>query len=106
MTRTGAGIIFGIIAGVVDVIPMVVQGLTWDANLSAFSLWVVSGFLIATTSLELPDVAKGILIPFLVLLPSVFIIGWAKPLVLVPIAIMTFFLGAVLGVAIGRVGKT
>jgi hypothetical protein len=26
----------GIVAGVLDVIPMVLQGLTWDANLSAF----------------------------------------------------------------------
>jgi hypothetical protein len=36
------------IAGVIDVIPMVVQNLTWDANLSAFAHWVVTGFLIST----------------------------------------------------------
>ena len=30
------GIFFGIIAGIIDIIPMIIQKLTWDANLSAF----------------------------------------------------------------------
>jgi len=32
------GLGFGTIAGIIDVIPMVLQGLTWDANISAFAL--------------------------------------------------------------------
>lgn len=30
------GVISGIIAGIIDVIPMIFQKLTWDANLSVF----------------------------------------------------------------------
>ena len=96
------GLIFGAIAGILDVIPMVLQGLSWDANLSAFFLWIVSGFMLATSNLRLHPVLKGIVIPFICLLPSIFIIGWNSPLVLIPIFIMTLILGALLGLVYGR----
>ena len=96
------GLIFGAIAGILDVIPMVLQGLSWDANLSAFFLWIVSGFMLATSNLRLHPVLKGIFIPFICLLPSIFIIGWNSPLVLIPIFIMTLILGALLGLVYGR----
>jgi len=105
MKKTQLGILLGIIAGVIDVIPMVLQKLTWDANLSAFSLWIISGFLIATSSLKIKSVAKGIIIPFLVLLPSAIIIGWQEPFSLIPITIMTLILGSALGFLIDKYGK-
>ena len=64
------GLILGAIAGILDVIPMVLQGLSWDANLSAFFLWIVSGFMLATSNLRLHPVLKGIVVPFICLLPS------------------------------------
>jgi uncharacterized membrane protein len=84
---------------------MVLQGLTWDANLSAFSLWVVSGFMLATSSLKLAPALKGIVISFACLLPSVFIIGWNDPLALVPIGVMTLILGTLLGFAYGKLSN-
>ena len=96
------GLVLGAIAGVLDVIPMVLQGLTWDANLSAFFLWVVSGFMLATSNLKLHPILKGIVISFLCLLPSVFIIGWNDPFSLVPIGVMTLLLGTLLGFAYGK----
>ncbi|NOY59134.1 MAG: hypothetical protein GXO75_09395, partial [Calditrichaeota bacterium] len=70
MNKILAGILFGIIAGVIDVVPMIIQKLTWDANLGAFSLWIVSGFLIATSSLQMNSYLKGVFISILVLIPS------------------------------------
>ncbi len=99
------GLILGAVAGVLDVIPMLLQGLTWDANLSAFFLWIVSGFMLATSNLRLHPTAKGIVISFICLLPSVFIIGWKDPMVLMPIAVMTLLLGALLGYAYGKLSK-
>jgi len=96
------GVLLGAAAGLLDLVPMLLQGLTWDANLSAFFLWVVAGFFLATTSLKLAPVLKGILIPFLCLLPSAFIIGWQEPFSLLPIAVMTLLLGALLGFAYGK----
>jgi len=91
------GLLLGVVAGVLDVIPMLLQGLTWDANLSAFFLWVVSGFMLSTSNLTVQPVLKGIIIAFLCLLPSTFIIGWNNPFSLLPIAVMTLVLGALLG---------
>jgi len=99
------GVLLGAVAGVLDVIPMLLQGLTWDANLSAFFLWVVSGFMLATSNLKLAPVLKGILIPFICLLPSAFIIGWKDPFSLVPIGVMTLILGALLGLVYRKVVK-
>ena len=95
--KIAVGLLLGVVAGVLDVIPMLLQGLTWDANLSAFFLWVVSGFMLSTSNLTVHTVLKGIIIPFLCLLPSTFIIGWNNPFSLLPIAVMTLVLGALLG---------
>lgn len=99
------GLLFGGIAGFIDVIPMLWQKLTWDANLSAFSMWVVVGVLISITDLKIPAAVKGILIALLVLFPSAILIGWKEPFSLLPIGIMTIVLGAILGVAIERMTK-
>ena len=105
MDRIRLGILLGILAGIIDVIPMIAQNLAWDANISAFSMWVVSGFLIATTNLKMKDVTKGIIIPFLILLPSAILIGWKEPFSLVPIFIMTLILGSALGFLVDKYGR-
>jgi len=104
MNKMKIGLIFGTIAGIIDVTPMIIQGLTWDANLSAFSLWVVFGLLIATSNLKLPSVLKGVLISFLVLIPVAVLIAWQEPISLIPISIMTLILGSLLGYFIDKVG--
>ena len=105
MNRITSGMVLGILAGIIDIIPMIIQNLSWDANLSAFFLWVVSGFLIATSSLKLSPILKGIVISFLVLLPNAFIIGWQEPFSLIPIFIMTLILGSALGFFVEKISK-
>ena len=84
---------------------MIIRNLTWDANLSALSLWIIAGFLISTTNLKMNSMLKGIIISFLVLIPSAFIIGWKEPFSLLPISIMTLILGGLLGYLIDKFGK-
>lgn len=105
MRKTTLGLIFGFLAGIIDLIPMIIQNLTWDANLSALSLWIIAGFLISTTNLKMNSMLKGIIISFLVLIPSAFIIGWKEPFSLLPISIMTLILGGLLGYLIDKFGK-
>lgn len=102
MKKVKIGILLGIIAGVIDVIPMLIQKLTWDANFSAFFFWVISGFFIATVDIKIKGTLKGITISFLILLPSLFLIGWKEPVSLIPILIMTLILGSSLGYLIDR----
>lgn len=105
ISKIKIGIIFGVIAGIVDVIPMIFQKLTWDANLSAFSMWIIAGFMVSTSNLKINSVLKGILISFLLLTPLAVIIGWHQPISLIPIFIMTLILGSLLGYFINRFGE-
>jgi len=99
------GLGLGLVAGVIDIIPMIIQHLTWDANLSALCMWVVVGFLIASIELKVHSILKGIITAFLVLVPVAILIGWKEPVSLLPIAIMTTLLGAALGFAIDKLAR-
>lgn len=96
------GILLGIAAGIIDVIPMILKKLTWDANISAFSMWVIVGFFIATIDLNMNPITKGVSIAFLMLIPCGVLIGWKEPKSLIPILVMTLILGGLLGFLIPR----
>ena len=98
---TGIGL--GAAAGIIDVIPMIIQNLSWDANISAFLMWVIIGFILSVTELKMNAILKGILFSYLVLLPAAILIGWNEPASLLPIVIMTTILGGILGFAISRI---
>jgi hypothetical protein len=102
MKKLKLGITLGIIAGIIDVVPMLIQNLSWDADLSAFCMWVLNGFLIATSSIKLKGALKGLLISFLVIIPTVIIVGAKDPVSLIPISIMTTILGSLLGYFIDK----
>jgi len=103
MKKLIIGIVLGIVAGTIDVIPMIMQNLTWDANISAFSMWIIVGFLISMIDLKINSIIKGILIAFLVLLPSAILIGWKEPISLIPISIMTIILGGLIGFSFNKI---
>lgn len=102
MNKSLIGLTVGLCAGLIDVIPMIIQNLTWDANLSALSMWIIIGFLTSRVDLRINSILKGIIISFLVLLPSAILIGWKEPISLVPISVMTTFLGGLQGFIINR----
>ncbi len=97
MEKIMIGLGLGALAGLIDIIPMLLQKLPWNANLSAFIMWLVVGFFVATTGLMIHPVLLGLLIAVLVLLPSAPIIAGDNPSKLLPIGIMTVILGGVLG---------
>lgn len=105
MKKIKIGIVLGVVAGMLDVTPMLIQKLTWDANISAFIMWIIVGFLTATVDLKINSIIKGILIAFLVLLPTAILIGWKEPISLIPITIMTTILGGLLGYSIQKLSN-
>ena len=95
-------LIFGIIAGLIDIAPMLIMKLPWNANLAAFLTWVIAAFFIATSKIEVNSIIKGIMVPFLLVLPVLLIVdGGFKQRI--PIIIMTLILGSLLGYFIGRI---
>lgn len=99
------GILLGISTGVIDVVPMIIQKLPVQADLSAFSMWVIIGFILSVVEIKINSLLKGLLISYLILLPNLFIIGWENPVSLIPIFIMTTILGSVLGFLIEKLSR-
>lgn len=105
MKKAKIGILLGIVAGILDVTPMIIQKLTWDANISALTMWIIVGFFISTVDLKINSIIKGILISFLILLPTAILIGWKEPISLMPIGIITTILGGLLGFSIQKLSN-
>ncbi len=105
MRKILIGIFVGFAVGIIDLIPMIIQKLTWDANFSALAMWTVVGFITATISLKLNPIIKGILTAFSILLPSAILITWQEPVSIIPISIMTLILGGLQGFMIDKLTK-
>ena len=91
------GLLVGIVMGIIDVIPMIIQKLTWDANISAFTMWIVIGIIVSLIDIKLNSIIKGILFGFLIIAPIAILIGWKQPVMLIPIFSMTFILSGLTG---------
>lgn len=102
MRKITVGISFGIVAGIIDVAPMLIMGLPWNANASAFSLWVVAGLMIAVSDLRLNGIIKGIVISYILAAPTMIIVFAANMNDAPPMLIMTLFLGGLLGYSIEK----
>ena len=96
-------LITGVIIGIVDVIPMLLMNLTWDANISAFTMWVVISYLLYCNNQKYNQLIKSIVIAFLVLTPNAILIGWNNPINLVPVIIMTLLLSLLMGFFTGKI---
>jgi len=103
--KTLIGLAIGLCAGIIDVIPMIIQKLSWDANLSALSMWIIVGLFISAIDWKMNSILKGIIVSNLALLPCAVIIGWQEPFSLIPILVMTLVLGGLSGFIINKLIK-
>lgn len=91
------GFIIGILAGIIDIIPMILMNIGLDAVLSAFSFWVLVSIFTFNFDIKIKGALKGIIFAYLLIIPSAFIIGWGNFMHLMPIIIMNIILGSVIG---------
>ena len=96
-------LITGVVIGIVDVIPMLIMKLTWDANISAFTMWVVISYLLYSNNQRCNQLIKSIVVAFLVLSPNAILIGWNNPVNLIPVIIMTLLLSILMGFITGKI---
>jgi len=95
----------GICAGIIDIIPMVVQKLDKYSTVSAFIQWVVLGVVITHVQIDgLTGWAKGLIIAVLLTLPIVVIVAKGDRKSVVPILVMTLILGSLIGFTGGVLG--
>ncbi len=98
MNNIFIALIIGIIAGIIDVIPMLIQKLDKYANLSAFTHWVVLGLIIPFVSWNIDPWLKGLIIGELSAIPVIIMVWKNDKKSFIPILLMSALLG--IGVAI------
>ncbi|HBA84613.1 MAG TPA: hypothetical protein DCZ95_11005 [Verrucomicrobia bacterium] len=87
----------GIVAGIIDVIPMFVQKLDKYSIISAFIHWIVLGFVISYIQIPVASWLKGILIAEMAALPIAVLVLKSDPQSVIPILLMSAVLGALVG---------
>ena len=102
MNKIITGVLLGMVLGFIDVIPMIIQELSWDVNLSAFFHWIVVGFLVATVDLNINKIFKGLIISIITLIPIAFLVWGNDSSSIMPMTVSTIIFGMVLGYLVGE----
>ncbi len=93
-------LIIGIVAGIIDIVPMIIQKLDKYSCVSAFIHWIVLSLIIPYVSWGIQPWLKGILIAELTAIPIMIIVYPQDPKALIPMVVLS----AVLGVGVGIAG--
>ena len=92
-----AALAIGIVAGIIDVLPMLLQKMPARANASAFVHWVALGVVIPYVHWGIAPWLKGALIALLFAIPILLIVTETDKKAFIPIAAMSLLLGAGVG---------
>lgn len=103
MKRFLLSLLIGGAAGVLDCIPMLLQKMDVFSLASAFAQWLVLGVIINYTVCGLRGWLKGALFALATAVPVMLLVAKTDPLSLIPMAVTSFVLGAVVGLVSARV---
>jgi hypothetical protein len=92
-------IIIGLVAGLIDVTPMIIMKLEKVANISAFVHYFVLGLIIPFVSWEMTAWLKGVIISFISAIPVMIIVYPKDKKAIIPMIVFSLILGAWIGIA-------
>lgn len=92
-------IIIGIVAGLIDIIPMIIQKLDKRETISAFVHYFTLGLIIPFVSWEVAPWIKGIVIALLTAIPLMIIVYHKDKKAVIPMIAFSLILGAGIGIA-------
>jgi len=92
-------ILIGLAAGIIDVVPMIIQKLDRESCLSAFVHYFALGMIIPFVNWDLAPWLSGICISLLTALPVMIIVYRKDKKAIVPMFIFSILLGAGIGLA-------
>jgi len=92
-------LIIGLIAGLVDIIPMIIKKVDKRDTISAFLHYCTLGLIIPFVSWGITPWIKGIIIALLAALPVMIIVYPKDKQAIIPMLISSLILGAGIGVA-------
>jgi len=88
----------GAIAGIIDVIPMIIQKIDKYSTISAFVQWLILGFFI--THIKIPGLdgwSKGLVTAVLMSLPIIILVAKTDPKSVIIILLTSAILGSIVG---------
>jgi hypothetical protein len=89
----------GLVAGIIDVVPMLIQKLDKKSCISAFVHYFVLGFIIPFVHWDLAPWLKGSIVAFLLSVPVMVIVYPVDKKAIIPMIVFALILGALIGVA-------
>jgi len=90
-------LICGIVAGVIDIVPMVIQQLDMYSIVSAFVHWIVVAFVVNYVQLSLRGWLKGMLVAEVLAVPVIILVMKTEIDAVIPMIIMSAVIGSLLG---------
>jgi hypothetical protein len=93
-------LMIGIVAGIIDVIPMMIQKLDKYAKLSAFIHWIAMGLIIPFVDWNMEPWLKGLIIAELTLIPVMVLVFPKDKKALIPMILLS----AILGIGVAMAG--
>ena len=99
MNNILTAILIGIVAGLIDIFPMIIMKLDKVANISAFTHYFVLGLIIPFVDWNLSPWISGVIISLLTTLPVMIIVYPKDKKSLIPMTIFAIVLGAGIGLA-------
>lgn len=97
MTNIYIPIIIGVIAGIIDIVPMIIQKLDKYSIISALVQWIVVALVIANIQLGITAWLKGLIVAVLMALPIVILVIKTDSKSAAPILLMSALLGSLIG---------
>ena len=100
-----ASFAIGIMAGLIDITPGLIQGVDLYITLTGFSFWVVMGPTVAFISLPMKDWLKGLIVASLLAIPGTILMSAISPETVIPMIVVTIALGSLVGFLTGRYAR-
>lgn len=97
MEKLIKSLLLGTAAGIMDVIPMVLQGMSWQANVSALFHWLSLSLIITYARLPFNGWLSGIVLGLLTGMPIAILATETVPTAWLPILVSSILLGGLLG---------
>jgi len=88
----------GVIAGIIDIIPMIMQKLNKSATISAFVYWIALGLIIPYINWDIAFWLKGSIVALLTAIPIMIIVYSQDKKAIVPMTVFSIILGAGVGI--------
>lgn len=106
MPRTMTVIVVGLLAGLLDLVPLVLVNAPLFNMLSVMTFWLVTVFVMSQMTVLKNSSLNGLIVSLMLMLPLSLAVAATNPKDFVPMVSMALILGPVCGYCVEKMGKS